>query len=416
MTKDSLIADAIIVGAGMAGAAAAHVLARAGVDVILVDPLAVQPPVFKAEKIEPDQAEILRALGLMDLLSPECRRINRIACGQNGRIWGFTEIEEYGCYYHDMVNAVRRNLPASVRTRTVRVSGARIGSDFQEVGLADGTSIRGRLLILATGAISRLQEELGLKRRMWSVAHSMNFGFDLARTELPGSAESLTYREKPLQSGIDYITLFPIKDVLRANMFTYWDAKDPRVQELRSGGIEVLLRLLPRLANVTGPLALGSKIEAMPISLFTVENEIQPGVVLLGDAFQSVCPTTGTGLSKVLVDVQTLSALLPRWLQTPGMGTEKIAQYYAHEKKRATDRDSLSDALYGRRLCSDRSMAWTARRWKKYFPRWLTAFWAQTPHPKETKPIDIESVHSDKRFSHGCDHDSYEHSGEYPGR
>jgi 2-polyprenyl-6-methoxyphenol hydroxylase-like FAD-dependent oxidoreductase len=61
-----LLFDVLIVGAGLAGAAAAAVLGRLGLRVALVDPRLVSPPVFKAEKIEPDQADLLRCLGLME--------------------------------------------------------------------------------------------------------------------------------------------------------------------------------------------------------------------------------------------------------------------------------------------------------------------------------------------------------------
>ena len=52
---------------------------------------------------------------------------------------------------------------------------------------------------------------------------------------------------------------------------------------------------------------------------------LQAGLVLLGDAFQSVCPTTGTGLSKVLTDVDVFCHdCVPDWLATSGMGIEKL--------------------------------------------------------------------------------------------
>lgn len=48
------IADVVIVGAGLAGASAAAVLARKGVRVMLIDSRHTYPTCFKAEKIEPD--------------------------------------------------------------------------------------------------------------------------------------------------------------------------------------------------------------------------------------------------------------------------------------------------------------------------------------------------------------------------
>ena len=109
----------------------------------------------------------------------------------------------------------------------------------------------------------------------------------------------------------------------------------------------------------------------MAIDLYRTEHAVIPGVILLGDAFQSVCPSTGTGLSKVLVDVQTLLHLVPKWLQTAGMNSSKIREFYSDEHKQKTDEDSLHGALYRRNLCIDHSVGWRVRRWKKYFPRWL---------------------------------------------
>lgn len=370
----------------MAGATAAFALARAGLGVTLIDQAPVQPPVFKAEKIEPDQADILRALGLMELVRPECRRIHRIACGQRGRVWRIIEIEQYGCFYQDMANAVRRNLAGSAQVRIGRVVQVRTSVDVQEVTLADGTVLKGRLLVLATGVTGKLHEQLGIKRRAWSPAHSLCIGFNLRPVAgLPAQSESVSYRETDLESGIDYISLFPIKDVFRANLFVYWPVEDPRVHAMRSDGLQTLLDWMPGLTRITGSLVLTSKVEARPIDLYRVENAVQPGVALIGDVYQSVCPATGTGLSKVLVDVQTLSELAPAWLKTPGMAADKIGQLYRNERKSTNDERSLTDALYRRRLCMDRTLGWRVRRWKKYFGRRLMG-WRMQFHGAMTIP------------------------------
>jgi len=374
--------DVIIAGAGMAGAAAAHALAKRGVRTVLIDPAATQPPVFRAEKIEPDQAAMLRELSLMDAILPECRRIHRIACAHNGRVWQYRETDEYGCFYHDMVNAVRRGLPESVQVCLARVTGLKTGAELQEAALSDGTVVQGRLLVLSTGAGGKLAEQLNLERRTVSAHHSVTLGFDLKPSGLfPGGADSLTYREKPQRSGIDYLTLFPVKNVLRANLFAYWDAKDARFQDVRSRGLEAVQHFMPRLTALTGPLEQTSKVEAMPIHLYRTENPARPGLLLLGDVYQSVCPTTGTGLTKVLVDVQTMEELVPEWLASPGMGASKTSQFYASTRKQKSDDLSLNYALYSRSLCYDRSFLWRLRRWKKYFPRWWGGFRRLQPQP-----------------------------------
>jgi hypothetical protein len=58
----------------------------------------------------------------------------------------------------------------------------------------------------------------------------------------------------------------------------------------------------------------------------------------VGDAFRASCPSTGTGVTRLLTDVSQLCELhIPEWLATPGMAAEKIARYYADPVKQACD-------------------------------------------------------------------------------
>jgi 2-polyprenyl-6-methoxyphenol hydroxylase-like FAD-dependent oxidoreductase len=49
---------------------------------------------------------------------------------------------------------------------------------------------------------------------------------------------------------------------------------------------------------------------------------------MIGDAMQSVCPSTGTGLSKVLTDVLLLCGeVRAAWLRFPDLSAPRIAQF-----------------------------------------------------------------------------------------
>jgi 2-polyprenyl-6-methoxyphenol hydroxylase-like FAD-dependent oxidoreductase len=134
--------DVVIVGAGLAGASAAVVLGRQGRRVALVDPRPMYPPAFKAEKIEPDQADLFRRLGLMDGILPCVAPINSVVVAHRGRVLRVVAVEQYGMAYQDMVNAVRRQLPASVELHVARASGIENGPEVQSVSLDNGRDRR----------------------------------------------------------------------------------------------------------------------------------------------------------------------------------------------------------------------------------------------------------------------------------
>ena len=54
------------------------------------------------------------------------------------------------------------------------------------------------------------------------------------------------------------------------------------------------------------------------------------------------------------------------WLATPGMGVEKIAQYYNDPEKRRSDAHSLRTSVFAKRAALGEGLLWTAFRWGYY--------------------------------------------------
>jgi hypothetical protein len=68
-------------------------------------------------------------------------------------------------------------------------------------------------------------------------------------------------------------------------------------------------------------------------------------------------------MTRILNDVERLvETHLPQWLATPGMGSEKIAAFYADPLKIAVDKTSLRASMMGRRSALDRSVLGHVRR------------------------------------------------------
>ena len=61
-----------------------------------------------------------------------------------------------------------------------------------------------------------------------------------------------------------------------------------------------------------------------PADLYVSAGYLKPGMVLVGDAFETTCPVSGTGTDKVFTDVERLCNVhIPNWLATDGMDTRQ---------------------------------------------------------------------------------------------
>jgi 2-polyprenyl-6-methoxyphenol hydroxylase-like FAD-dependent oxidoreductase len=220
--------DVVVVGAGTAGAALATSLARAGLHVALAERSPRCRPCFKAEKVEPDQAELLRKLDLFRALRPALTPIRSIDVGYRGRVLQTLRIEQYGVDYWELVNALRAQLPESVALRIGRVRDLELGGEWQRALLDDGSALEGRLVVLAAGTSPQLAARLGIERRPIRAGHSLAFGFDVELERPRGAAESLTYFSERIASRLDLLTLFPIGARWRPTSSATWPPRTRR--------------------------------------------------------------------------------------------------------------------------------------------------------------------------------------------
>jgi 2-polyprenyl-6-methoxyphenol hydroxylase-like FAD-dependent oxidoreductase len=370
-------ADVIVVGAGLTGALTAMLLARQGVHVVLLDRTTQYPPRFKAEKLEPDQIEMLRELGQMERLLPWTGHIQNIWEAQNGRVIRVREREQYGIFYQDMVNGIRAALPPEVKFRLGSVQEIGYSGESRSVTLDNGKEYRARLVVLATGTESPLHSRLGMTKRPIPQVPSDALGFTIESTGGSFPFDAATYYPDDCGEKLAYLSLFRIGKAMRANLFAFWSGNEMGTRNFLRTPQSELHRMLPKLADVTGKFEVVSRVEAWRTQLYRMEGHLQPGLVLLADAFQNVCPTTGLGVSKVLTDVEVFcSECAPHWLSTPGMGVDKIASFYQTPRKMRVDELSVMDAWRNRQLALNRSLAWHARRARR---RWTSLF----THPVE---------------------------------
>jgi 2-polyprenyl-6-methoxyphenol hydroxylase-like FAD-dependent oxidoreductase len=377
--------DVLVIGGGLSGTVAAAVLARRGVKVALVDRNQIVPPSFRAEQLVGSQVEALRRLGVLDdMVAGMTPTMHAIGVRSGCIIGGVDEIH-YGFHYNTLVNQARDHLPPDVTFMVDRVTDLQTGPERQRAALASGHTADARLVVVATGQERALVQQIGIGRRMVRAGHSLTIGLDLASDALAGARNPLmTCYPSSIRHRIDYLTAFPLEQTTRLNLFTYCTAQDAWVRSFRQSPRSALLEAFPDLESYLGPLDVAGLPQMRVTDLWMATGCVRNGLVLIGDAYQTTCPATGMGISRLLLDVERLCghhAL--RWLAGDGVTADRITTFYDDPTKLVLDQEAMDAAEYQRSVSTETSWRWRIRRRQLALrqriggliggPAWLTA-------------------------------------------
>jgi 2-polyprenyl-6-methoxyphenol hydroxylase-like FAD-dependent oxidoreductase len=361
--------DIAIVGGGLAGSTAAAMLGRAGIPAILIDPQPVYRPDFRIEKLSGhQQIERFRKTGLAETILRSATHDGENWIARFGVLLDQKPSQQFGIMYGDLINAIRGEIPPATETIHAKTTAIGTSPERQKLTLSDGEEVSARLVVLANGLNVGLRQTLGIERHIVSTCHSISLGFDMvpigrAAFDFP----ALTYFSERSSDRIAYLTVFPVGTKMRANLFTYREMDDPWFRQMRRVPEETLHASLPKLRKLTGNFTIAGEIRIRPADLYVSTGYRQAGIVLVGDAFATSCPVTGTGTDKVFTDVaQLCNVHIPDWLSSDGMGEDKISAFYDDPVKRECDAWSAAKAYSFRSVTIDNGVAWQAQRWARF--------------------------------------------------
>lgn len=369
--------DVAIVGGGLAGSTAAAMLGRAGIPAVLIDPHTSYPPELRCEKLGGEQLDLLRKTGLADATLRATTLDGEVWEARFGYVVARKASDQHGIMYDTLVNTVRGQIPQGVATIHAKASGIANGPERQKIVLSNGEEISARLVVLANGLNVGLRHTLGIKRRVVSECHSITLGFDVEPVGRAAfSFPALTYWPKRSSARMAYLSLFPIGTKMRANFMVYREMTDPWLQRFKQAPEETMRALMPGLQRMMGDFKVSGPVKIRPADLFVTDGYLQPGIVLVGDAFSTSCPAAGTGTTKVFTDVGRLcNVYIPQWLATDSMDAGKIAGFYSDPEKTACEARCLAKAYHLRSLSTDNGLSWRARRWARFVVRLSMGTW-----------------------------------------
>ena len=349
--------DLIVVGGGFCGSIIGIKAHDLGLNVKVLEAKAHYPDNFRAEKLEDDQIAALTSMDLLDLVRPtESPQIDRVHTFTGDHETVNEHPSHRGLHYQDTVNTLRGVLIDRGLIVVQRVSSIEDGPDFSQVLLNDGTALRARLVVITTGMDPALRKSLNVVSRATDKLNSTTFGFDVEpATDTEFRVRAFNARPSAFVNGLQYITFFPIGDRTRANLFSCWEQSNERVRKLKSDTAQELQEMFPGLDAHVGPLRLCSKVDSYSTRYYRLDSDHLVRTVLAGDAFQSVNPANGIGLSKCLTDAQSLLGLLPE-LSKSGSSAVDLAAYYRDPRKREVDHSALKRWRWANELATSQSL------------------------------------------------------------
>ena len=354
----------LVIGGGMAGSLLALVLARRGLPVTVVDPRRDPPAMFRNEKLGTEQIALLKDLGALSCFET--------ACWPQGAYEGMDRpsLTDCGAPHQVWLKSVRAAWPDSVTFVEGTVAGIDADAACPSVTLGDGEVLQGRLVVLASGHMHQLHASLGISVRMLSAGHSACLGFSVTGDRfIPSQIVHV-----PFGRGVGYVSIFPMPGETRVNLFSYLPLSDPWTRRMARDPLSALAEISPQAARVLEGTTLARRCEVRGIDLYVTEGHKRSGVVLIGDSFHAPCPSSGTGMLRILHDIKVLADIyLPQWLATPGMGADKIAQFYDDPAKLKLDTRSLGSSLRGREWSTNTGLKWRALRVARKLKQKLTA-------------------------------------------
>ncbi len=350
----SLSYDVIVVGGGPVGAAAAIALKQQGFNTALVERMGAPAPYDPASydlrvyALAPHSARLLDRLGAWRPIRE--RRISPYAAMRvwergpehalefDGAASGMAElgwIVEHGL----VVDALWAQLYSVTRHERATIQSAEFGETGSSLHLADGRSLRARLVVAADGADSQLRGLAGIDTVSWPYAQRAIVCH--VQTSRPHNA---TAWQRFLASGP--LAFLPLAD---GRCSIVWSAEDPMAQELLAlDDAAFMARLGEAFEGALGEVTATTPRISFPLRLLHAQDYTRPGLVLIGDAAHAIHPLAGQGVNLGFADVEQLAAVLAEAREAGrDWSAPRTLQRYARARKAANlEMLAVTDGLY----------------------------------------------------------------------
>jgi 2-polyprenyl-6-methoxyphenol hydroxylase-like FAD-dependent oxidoreductase len=324
-----------IAGGGPAGLVLGYLLARAGVDVIVLEKHADFLRDFRGDTIHPSTLTVLQDLGLLEaflrLPHQEITELSGDVYGEPVTIADFRHLPAPGNFlvlipqwdFLDFIADQARAFP----NFSLRMDSKAVGlleEDGQVVGLRSEESgrvltIRADLVVGADGRHTTIREAAGL------ATEDVGAPIDVLWFSLPRDAAT-----DPSRTGG---TIRPGAMLVTLNRETYWQCAyvipKGSVAQLQAQGIEAFRRKVAGIADFLADdvdrLGSWDDVKLLQVQINRMPRWSRPGLLCIGDAAHAMSPVGGVGINLAIQDAVAASNLLAQPLREGRLSADDLA-------------------------------------------------------------------------------------------
>jgi 2-polyprenyl-6-methoxyphenol hydroxylase-like FAD-dependent oxidoreductase len=341
MTTGAVTTQCAIAGGGPAGMMLGFLLARAGIDVVVLEKHADFLRDFRGDTIHPSTLEIMYELGILgDFLKRPHQEV-RTLVGQIGdervALADFSHLPTYCCFialmpqwdFLDFLAEQARAYPGFHLKMRARVTDL-IMEHGRVLGLYAETpegalEVRADLVVGADGRHSDVRERAGLKVEDFGAPMDVVW-FRLSKRASDG--QQLLGR---IQAGGVFVTL---------DRGDYWQCAYviPKggFEQLRSRGLEAfraaIAGLNPEFADRLPEIASWDDLKLLTVTVDRLNRWSRPGLLCIGDAAHAMSPVGGVGINLAIQDAVAAANLLWQPLSKGRVPAAQLASVQARRE------------------------------------------------------------------------------------
>ena len=348
---------AAVIGAGLVGSATALALARAGLNVALVEPREAAVPDeawdIRVYAISPGSEALLESLGAWQRLDA-ARVQNVYRMDVHGDASGELVLDAYEAGVPKLATILesarlQHALWQAVRVQDnieiicpANVADVAWGHPRSLITLDNGHTLEAELVVGADGAQSMIRQQAGIEAKV-NPYHQSGLVANFA-TEKPHLGTAFQWFRQYRPGCGDIVAYLPLPG---NRMSLVWSTATEHAEALQSlSDTEFCARVAEAGSSRLGGLSLITRPAAFPLRLAQLDSPVRAGCALVGDAAHGVHPLAGQGVNLGFGDVAVLADVIAQRGKAR-CGDEMLLARYARRRAEPVSRmQFVTDSLW----------------------------------------------------------------------